>query len=320
MVRISAYILAADPAWIEASVLSYYDLVDRIVVSYDADSLGWTGVPIHVEQCLGRLRAIDRNGKFEYRPGHFARSDFFDRPMENDTHQRQVALNQASDGADWVLQFDTDEVLGAPEIFYDCIQNADREQFGAVDFPARWLYRQLGGDRFLEACRSFWSVMAGFPGPVAVKAFTPLRLARQCDTRPYRVDFRSKNSDPWHPRGTPVHRSIKQSQGIFHFSMIRDEESLRRKTETFSHARDLNWNTEIDHWCWCGRHPYLAAASGLFVRGKSTGLYRRGLRLTRVRLPQQIAGLNANDGGENPRMPSTSCASLVAPSRAGSPT
>ena len=55
----NAYILAADPAWIEASVRSYYDRVERIVVSYDEDGLGWTGVPLDIEQCLRRLRAMD---------------------------------------------------------------------------------------------------------------------------------------------------------------------------------------------------------------------------------------------------------------------
>ena len=41
--RLTAYILAADPAWIEASIQSYYDIVEQIVVCYDRDRLGWTG-------------------------------------------------------------------------------------------------------------------------------------------------------------------------------------------------------------------------------------------------------------------------------------
>ena len=57
--KLAAYILAADPAWIDWSVPSYYDLVDRIIVSYDGDGLGWTGAPLQIEECLNRLRAID---------------------------------------------------------------------------------------------------------------------------------------------------------------------------------------------------------------------------------------------------------------------
>ena len=116
-------------------MLSYYDLVDRIVVSYDADGRGWTGVPIDVEQCLRRLRAIDRAGKFDYRPGHFARSEFFARPIENDTNQRRIALDQASDGADWVLQLDTDEVVGNVRTLAACLGEAETRGRSAFDFP-----------------------------------------------------------------------------------------------------------------------------------------------------------------------------------------
>ncbi len=43
--RLNAYVLAADPAWIEESVASYYDLVQRILVSFDDSGTSWTGHP-----------------------------------------------------------------------------------------------------------------------------------------------------------------------------------------------------------------------------------------------------------------------------------
>ena len=61
--RIKAYILAADPTWIEESVGSYYPIVDEIIVSYDVDGRAYTGVPLPVETCLQKLRSIDRDGK-----------------------------------------------------------------------------------------------------------------------------------------------------------------------------------------------------------------------------------------------------------------
>ena len=33
--RVNAYVLAADPAWLTSSVWSYYNLGDQIVVSFD---------------------------------------------------------------------------------------------------------------------------------------------------------------------------------------------------------------------------------------------------------------------------------------------
>src|SRR5438045_2429212 len=105
--NLKAYILAADPAWIEASVLSYYDVIEELVVSYDRRRLGWTGVVIPVAECLERLQAIDHDKKMRFCPGDYAQLDHA--PMENETFQRQCAVDEASSGADWVVQFDTDE-------------------------------------------------------------------------------------------------------------------------------------------------------------------------------------------------------------------
>src|SRR5580658_6560298 len=103
--KISAYILAADPAWIERSVLSYYDSVDEIIVSHDRTGHGWTGAPIAVGECVERLKAIDRDGKMRFCPGDYA--DFRHDPMAGETFQRQRCLADAGD-VDWVLQIDTD--------------------------------------------------------------------------------------------------------------------------------------------------------------------------------------------------------------------
>ncbi len=117
--RLHAYVLAADPAWLVQSVRSYYDLVDRIVVSYDQDATSWTGTPLEVEHCLRLLKTADPDGKIVHSPGHYARPEH--KPMDNETYQRQRALDEASEGADWVLQLDTDEVFGAPATFLDCL-------------------------------------------------------------------------------------------------------------------------------------------------------------------------------------------------------
>jgi hypothetical protein len=106
---INAYVLVAEPSWIEASISSYYAIVDTIVVSYDRSGRGWTGAPIAVDECLDRLRAIDSARKMRFCPGEYARPGHT--PMENDTYQRQQALEAAGAGADWVLAIDTDEVL-----------------------------------------------------------------------------------------------------------------------------------------------------------------------------------------------------------------
>src|SRR5438128_525348 len=100
--RLKAYILAADPAWIEKSVQSYYDIVDELLVSYDTNKRGWTGAPIPVDECLERLRAMDRDNKIRFYPGEYARLDRT--PMENETYQRQCAITAIGRQTDWILQ------------------------------------------------------------------------------------------------------------------------------------------------------------------------------------------------------------------------
>ena len=50
--RINAYVLLADPAWLELSVRSYYPIVERIYASYDLNRKSWSGDPIPVDDCL----------------------------------------------------------------------------------------------------------------------------------------------------------------------------------------------------------------------------------------------------------------------------
>lgn len=257
--KLNAYILAADPAWIEASVQSYYSFVDRIVVSYDDRKKSWTGTPLPVDECLQRLRAIDSEGKFVYSPGCYARPEF--EPLENDTYQRQCALDEAGRDADWVLQLDTDERIAAPAVFLSCLEQAGAEGFDALDYPARWLYQQVGDHRFLELRDRLWRPKSFSPGPVAVRAGTVLKNARQTDARAFYVEFTKPKA------GGGIHRLIPKSQAILHYSWVRTEDELRRKFSSWGHSKERNWSREIDRWVWCKRHPYLAVVNCPLVRG-----------------------------------------------------
>ena len=274
--RINAYIMAADPAWIEASVLSYYDLVQKIVVSYDEEGLSWSGTPLRVDACLERLKRIDSKGKLRFYPGRFARLDC--NPMKNDTRQRQCALDLAGRDADWVLQLDTDEVLADSAEFASCLAQAQHSNFSAMEYPARWLYQSAGDERYLERCSRLWRAVAGFPGPVAVRPGVQLRNARQCDAPLFRVDFRKRNTDPCHHADAPVHRVVHPACGIIHYSWIRSEEELVSKTSAWGHSQE-NWDAEIRYWRWAGRHPRMAIMATPLMK------YARRLRMARIPTP-----------------------------------
>lgn len=251
--RLGAYVMLGDPAFLEESVSSYYSLVDRIVASYDVDSIGWTGAPLKVEECLSRLRSLDVEGKVEELPGNFHSGNRD--PMEADTYQRNVALGAVGVDVDWVLQLDTDEVLGSPRRLLQSLIRAHGAGCSALDYPARWLYCQVRGRWYLERSGRLWQPSASYPGPVAVKPGTLLRHARQCDGRSWHVDFRRRNTDPMRSVSTRIDEVVDPRSGIWHFSWVRSEEALRAKGKSSGHADAFDWSKATDELLRRRKHP-----------------------------------------------------------------
>ncbi|GAA2032769.1 hypothetical protein GCM10009819_16030 [Agromyces tropicus] len=258
-IRLNAYVLAGDPAWIEASIGSYAALVDRIVVSYDRSHRSWSGHPLSVDESLRRIAAAAPEGTVELLPGdHVAGERSL---MATETAQRQAALDAASRGADWVLQLDTDEVLPAPEAFLEQLTIADADGADAVAFPLRNLYAMTGDGRFLEQCGRFWTTQAAYPGPIAVRAGTTLTVARQARGVPHRrVDVAPRNTDPAHPRDTTVDAVVPTEQAVLHLSWVRTEDQMREKRDVSGYAANRDWDRDLARWRWRARHPWLTAA------------------------------------------------------------
>ena len=257
--RLTAYVLAADPAYLAESLRAYYPRVERIVVSYDETSTSWTGTPLPVEECLALVRSVDTDGKCVLAPGGFARLDHG--PFENETFQRQVALDQASEGADWVLQLDTDEVMASPARFLGALRAADEAGAGGLEYPSRWLYAHVGPGRFLEASTRFGRSTASFPGSLAVRAGTTLRQARQADVPLYRVDVRPWNTDPHHPADAVVHQVVPLREAVVHYSWVRSDDQMRRKFGWSGHADRYSEPAVYRKWAWRSAHPLLTVAS-----------------------------------------------------------
>lgn len=252
--RLNAYIMLGDPAFLGPSVRSYYAIVERIVVSYDENATSWTGTPLPIERCLEILHELDTEGKCDYRPGHFAREGHD--PLDNDTFQRQTALSQAEEGADWVLQLDTDEVMPQPDVFVEMVERADRAGAWALDFPARWLYTRVSPGRFLEASTRFWRLACSFPGPLAVRAGVPLRLARQTDYPLYRVDVRPWNTDPAAAPHTIVNEVISPDAAVLHYSWVRSQADIARKVGWSGHSEEWRHSGKYGQWLHSTRRPF----------------------------------------------------------------
>lgn len=293
--RINAYVLVADPSYLRESLEAYYPYVDRILLSYDRTSTSWTGTPLPVAQCLEIIAELDVDGKCVHAPGDFARTEH--PPLVNDTFQRQAALDAASDGADWVLQLDTDEVMLRPDVFFDMLERADRAGAGGLDFPARWLYTRTGRGRYLEVTRRLWQSAASFPGPLAVRAGTVLRHARQADVELFRVDLAPRSTDPWRRADAPVHAVIARDSAVVHFSWVRNPEAIRRKFNWSGHTRVMTPPKVYRRWEWRTRHPLLTVLTTP-LRRRDDGRYRL------VRIPEPPGGppieiSYAEPGGED---------------------
>ena len=238
--RVNAYVLAADPTWIENSISAYYHHVDRIVVSYDRSHRGWTGAPIRSREALHLITSLDTEKKVELLSGDYSRlgSD----PMRSETRQRQEALDAAGRDADWVLQLDTDEVIPRADQLLSVLEAAPAD-VRSVDWPMRVLYRKLGADRYLEVCGSQGEAFFEYPGPVAARAGAHLVEARRAEGPWLRPVM------PGDTTSTQVARSVtkgevrtplpREAEAIWHNSWARSPINVLRKVRAWGHNQGL---------------------------------------------------------------------------------
>lgn len=246
--KLAAYLLAADPTWIEKSVRAYYDQVEEILVSYDEAGIGWSGSPIECEESIARLRAIDVAGKMRFVGGNFHTQPS---APAGEVHQRQVALDGLPATVDWVLQIDTDEVLPDTDALIAALHHADERGLGAVEWPMRVLFRRLNDREYLVVTGKTGQGNFEYPGPIAVRPGTVLRDARRAEVPFLRPVVAGDDDSLQLTRDAAVGEdrsfTIDESQAILHNSWGRSPAVVRRKVRAWGHNN--GWRT----W----RHYYL---------------------------------------------------------------
>ena len=236
--RIHAYVLAADPTWLRSSVLSYYSIVDRIVVCFDEEHQGWTGAPIDVDSCLTALRQIDVDNKVTLLGGRF-RATTGDL-LGAETAQRTAALAVAGKGADWVLQLDGDEILPDTGPLLAALEEATKRELVAVEWPMRVLYRKTLYGRYLQVATRTGAPHYEYPGPIAVRPGTRLVDARRTDSAFLRMAVAEDTGSlqlqrPTAPGETRL-PTLAPDQSIWHNSWARSPRVLRRKLGSWGHS------------------------------------------------------------------------------------
>ncbi|MGO8670770.1 MAG: hypothetical protein ACLQVD_05320 [Capsulimonadaceae bacterium] len=226
---------------IERSMRSYYDHVDRILVSTDP-TRGHSGREIVPDDTIDRIMALDKVGKVDVLRDDFCR---YDDPMRNDTYQRQVSADRLAQLGDWrwIFQVDADEVF--------------------LDFSA--VARQVRGLRFAQAV--FWRLVSIFnilPDgrllvvvdrdgkpmlerfPLAHRPGATLTRARLID-RPSAPIYRIFK---WRYEGG---KSLKDT--VLHYSYAKSERRVLEKLATFGHHAEFDvdsffriWQSSAEHW------------------------------------------------------------------------
>jgi hypothetical protein len=272
-VRLAAYILAADPTWIEKSVLAYYDQVEEILVTYDEAGIGWSGTRIESEDSIARLRAIDGAGKMRFVAG-----DYHSQPTApaGEVYQRQAALDSLAATADWVLQIDSDEVLPDADALIAALRYADDRGLRAVEWPMRVLFRRLNSRVYLVVTGKDGRGNFEYPAPIAVRSGTTLREARHADVPFLRPVVEGDGSSLQLTRepatGEDRSYTIEESQAILHNSWGRSPAVVRRKVRAWGHNDGwrtwrhylLTWLPSRYLWRWQRElHPF---SDGLWPR------------------------------------------------------
>ena len=271
---IAAYICLGDPAWIEASVKSYYPYVSKIVATYDCDGLSWSGPKIDVGLCIERLKKIDTENKVCFVAGKFSIEANFDNPMLSDTYQRKFGLELASKFGDWVLQLDTDEIIPNWPKFAEYIDFADKNEFDAVYFPAIYVYQMISKRYALESCRRWGERQTGYPGPLCVRSGSTLYLSRRSLGATLHVPCSGSFNTLIETAATLCERSVVETDCVVHITKGRTPEYMEQKFRTWSHAKDRDYSSDLKYWQLVRKYPWLFLFVSHVLRGTNFDKFR----------------------------------------------
>lgn len=287
--KIAAYVCLGDPAWIEASVNSYYPYVTKIIATYDRNGRSWSGPSIDINVCIERLRAIDVDGKVEFIGGDFCIEENFDNPMISDTYQRNIGLSIASQYGDWVLQLDTDEIVANWDVLKSYVNEADENSFDAVYFPAIYVYQLVSPALALEICRRWGKRQAGYPGPICVRAGSTLYLSRRSLGSTLHVPCKFAFDTVIEKDAVVSDKPVSATDCVVHVTKGRTQAYMEKKFKTWSHSKDRDYSWDLKYWTMVRRYPFLCLIFSHLLRGANKDKFRL------FSIPQSVQSLMCNN-------------------------
>ena len=109
-------LISYDAEYLPASIKTYYNYVDEIVLGLDENRTSWSGnkFSFDEEALFKELGTIDGDNKIEIVEDNFYVNP--DNYIENDNYERNFLKSHCTH--DWIMSFDADEeLINAPEFF-----------------------------------------------------------------------------------------------------------------------------------------------------------------------------------------------------------
>lgn len=206
-------LISYDAEYLPASIRSYYDYVDEIVLGLDIDRVSWSGNSFSFDEdaLFSELSKIDVDGKINVVESNFHRSSV---PIDNDTHERNYLKECCK--YDWVFSFDADEILiNAKSFFVDFLPLV--EDYKDVELMFTWflMYKEVEDGVLIIADESrehlFKKDVQGFTANKNLHTYTYCR---------------------W----TNATKKLMSPLAIAHYSFCRPDNQLTTKVNNFGHS------------------------------------------------------------------------------------
>jgi hypothetical protein len=208
-------LLAYDYRYAYATIRSYYDIADEIILGLDADRLTWSRKPFEVDINAVHefIKRVDTAKKIRIIEGNFHESPH---PMVNDSNERSFLAGHATAG-NWVVQIDADEILLNPLEFRDWLLEHNPQDHNVYGL---WVsvFKVFGNQALVVDPQTEMT-------PVATLSRAPYRIARM-------------NGQP----------GLASPLRMLHFSWGRTPAEIAQKLENWGHSGEFDAQAYLAFW------------------------------------------------------------------------
>jgi hypothetical protein len=204
--------IAYDYKYAIASILSYYEIADEIILAIDKDRISWANkkYDFDMQDFLLKINQIDCHDKIQIFEDNFHLYE----PIHNDTYERNC-ISMKCKKENYIVGIDSDEILLNPQEFYDWMD---------INNPKE------------DVCCYWYSVYKAFeskylitlPNETTVIGTNLRNTFRKC-------------------RFTLL-KNIQSPLKILHFSWGRKRNEIEQKLQNWSHTQDFDIKKYLETW------------------------------------------------------------------------